>query len=125
MLVWVPLQCKEDIMLTTQTGGSLTIQPGATVHFVSRGRQRLSFRANGGFVWLTRDGDIKDYLLSGGDAISVCAGDHVWMTLERADRPAAVTLEALDAPRRLWGGVAGLFAGWGARPCEVAVRPGA
>ena len=112
-------------MLITQTSGSITIEPGATVHFVSHGRQRLSVRTSDGFVWLTRDGDIKDYLLHGGDAISVCPGDHVWMTLERADRPAAVTLEALDAPRHLWSGVAGLLSGWGARPCGAAVQPGA
>ena len=109
-------------MLTTQTSRNITIQPGATLHFINRGRQRLSFRASSGFVWLTRDGDIKDYLLGAGDAISLCAGDHVWLTLERASRPGAVTLEPLEARRPLWQSVAALFSTWPAHPCMTAVQ---
>jgi hypothetical protein len=109
-------------MLTTQTSRSLTIQPGATLHFTNHGRQRLSFRAGSGFVWLTRDGDIKDYLLGAGDGISLCAGDHVWLTLERASRPGSVTLEPLDAPRPMWHNVAKLFSTWSVHPCMTAVQ---
>ena len=112
-------------MLSTQTSGSITIQPGATIHFINHGRQRLSFRAGGGFVWLTRDGDIKDYLLYAGDAISLCAGDHVWMTLEHADRAGAVTLEPLETPRGLWGEVAARFSAGAVRPCGAVVEAGA
>lgn len=109
-------------MSTTQTSRSLTIHPAATVHFTSSGRQRLSFGAGKGFVWLTRDGDIKDYWLRAGDAISLCAGDHVWLTLEHADEAASLTLEPLDGPRPLWRSVAALFSGHPARPCRPAVE---
>jgi hypothetical protein len=125
MLVWLPLQCKEDIMLTTQTSGSISIQPGGMLHFINRGRQRLSFNTSSGFLWLTRDGDIKDYVLRAGDAISLCIGDDVWLTLENADRPGAVTLEPLDTPLPLWRSVAALFSARRAQPCRAVVQPGA
>lgn len=112
-------------MLTTQPVGSVVIQPGGILHFTNRGRQRLSFNGGSGYLWLTRDGDIKDYVLRAGDAISLCAGDDVWLTLEDADSAGAVTMERLDAPRSLWEGVAARFAARRARPCGAAVQAGA
>jgi hypothetical protein len=117
MLVWVPVQCKEGIMLTTQTDRSVTIQPGGMLHFINRGRQRLSFNTSSGFLWLTRDGDIKDYVLRAGDAISLCAGDDVWLTLEKADGAASLTFEPLETPRPIRDAIAGLFTLQPAQPC--------
>lgn len=102
-------------MFTTQTGGSLTVQPGGILHFINRRRQRLSFGGSSGFIWLTRDGDIKDYVLRAGDAISLCAGDDVWLTLEQTDGAGVVTLEPLDTLRPVWGAVASLFSAKGHR----------
>jgi hypothetical protein len=125
MLIWAPHQCKENMMLTTQNNGSFSIQPGATLHFINRGRRRLSFDASSGFLWLTRDGDIRDYVLRAGDAISLCAGDDVWLTLEQANGLGSLTLEPLDAPRPLWGAVAALFSRQPGARCRAAVQPGA
>jgi hypothetical protein len=111
-------------MLTTQASRSLTLQPDATLHFVNHGRQRLSFSTSSGFVWLTRDGDIKDYLLSTGDVIDLCAGDHVWLTLERASRPGSVRMEPLKPPPALWDSIATLFSARAEAPCRAAVQPG-
>ena len=109
-------------MLTTQTSGSFSIQPGGILHFINRGRRRLSFNANSGFLWLTRDGDIKDYVLRAGDAISLCAGDDVWLTLEQANDAGSLTLEPLETPRRpLWKSAAALFSTYPAHPCHAAV----
>ncbi|RYE90941.1 MAG: DUF2917 domain-containing protein, partial [Oxalobacteraceae bacterium] len=82
MLVWTPTQCKEVIMDISQASGRISLQPGAALHFINRGRQRLSFNSGSGVLWLTRDGDIRDYMLRGGDAILLCADDDVWLTLE-------------------------------------------
>ena len=108
-------------MLSTHTSRNLTLAPGATLHFINPERQRLSVRAGDGYVWLTRDGDIKDYMLRAGDTISLCAGDHVWLTLERAERAGSVSLEPLEARRPFWGSIAGLFSGWAAQPCGASV----
>ena len=112
-------------MLTTQISGSIAIQPGGTLHFINHGLQRLSFQASSGYIWLTRNGDIKDYVLRAGDAISLCTGDDVWLTLEQADRPGAVTLESLETPRSLWSKVAALLSARRAQPCRAVVQPGA
>jgi hypothetical protein len=125
MLVWDPLHCKEVIMLTTQISGSIAIQPGGTLHFVNHGLRRLSFQSSSGYIWLTRDGDIKDYMLRAGDAINLCAGDGVWLTLEQADRPGAITLEPLETPRSSWRKVAALFSARRGQPCRAVVQPGA
>jgi hypothetical protein len=117
MLVWAPLHCKENIMLTRQISGSVAIQPGGMLHFINRGRRRLSFNASSGFLWLTRDGDIKDYVLRAGDAISLCAGDDVWLTLEQADDAASLTFEPLEEPHPVRDAVAALLAFRPARPC--------
>ena len=111
-------------MLTNQTSGSIRIQPGGTLHFINRGRRRLSFSASSGYLWLTRDGDIKDYVLGAGDAITLCAGDDVWLTLEQADRAGSVTLEPLDPQRPFWETVAARFSARGALPCRAAVQSG-
>lgn len=106
-------------MVTTQLNGSLTLQPGGTLHFVNRARSRLSFNASRGFLWLTRDGDIQDYVLRAGDAISLCAGDNVWLTLEQADDAGSLILEPLEAPRPFWKSVAALFSTYPAHPCHA------
>ena len=111
-------------MLTTQTSGNIAIQPGGMLHFINHGRQRLSFDASSGYIWLTRDGDIKDYVLRAGDAISLCAGDDVWLTLEGADGAGSLTLEPLESPRPLWEAVAARFSARGAQPCRAAVQSG-
>lgn len=108
-------------MFATQTSRNLSIAPGATLHFTNHDRQRLSVRTVDGYVWLTRDGDIKDYLLRAGDAISLCAGDHVWLTLGSAERAGSLTLESLEAPRPFWSSLAALFSGRAARPCKATV----
>ncbi len=110
-------------MSTSQASSSIELQPGATAHFTARGRQRLSFRTGaGGLVWLTRDGDIKDYMLGDGDAISLCAGDQVWLTLQRASDPVSMLAEALSAPQPLWRRLAALFSFHDAQPCRAAVH---
>ena len=106
-------------MLTVFNSGSVVIQPGGMLHFINRGRQRLSFDARSGFLWLTRDGDIRDYVLHGGDAIDLCAGDDVWLTLEEAQDAGSLTMEALDASRPLWKSVAALFSSYPAHPCHA------
>jgi len=111
-------------MLITDTSRSITIEPGATLHFVNHDRQRLSFSTASGFGWLTRDGDIKDYLLRSGDVIELCAGDHVWLTLERASRPGSVRLERLNPPRPLWSSIGKLFSARADAPCRAAVQAG-
>ena len=111
-------------MLTTQTSGSIVIQPGGTLHFINHGRRRLSFNANSGYVWLTRDGDIKDYVLRSGDAIDLCAGDDVWLTLEGADVAGSLTLEPLASQRPFWEIVAARFSARGTQPCRPAVQSG-
>ncbi len=109
-------------MSTSQTSRSIELQPGATAHFTVRGRQRLSFRSGSrGLVWLTRDGDIKDYMLGNGDAISLCAGDQVWLTLQRASDPVSVLMEPLSAPQPLWDRLASLFFFHAEKPCRAAV----
>lgn len=110
-------------MSTMQASRSIELQPGATAHLTARGRQRLSFRTcSGGLVWLTRDGDIKDYMLGNGDAISLCAGDQVWLTLQRASEPVSVLVEPLAAPQPLWRRLTALLSFHAARPCQVAVQ---
>ena len=112
-------------MLTTQTSGSIVIQPGGTLHFINHGRRRLSFDAKSGYVWLTRDGDIKDYVLRSGDAIDLCAGDDVWLTLEGADAAGSLTLEPLASPvprQPFWKTVSARFSARGAQPCRPAVQ---
>lgn len=107
-------------MLTTiNNSQAVAIQPGATLHFINRGRQRLSFSAGSGFLWLTRDGDIRDYVLRGGDAINLCAGDDVWLTLEEAQGAGSLILEPLEAPRPFWKSVAALFSTYPAHPCHA------
>jgi hypothetical protein len=109
-------------MLTKLTSGQVDLQPGAMLHFINQGRQRLSFTAASGYLWLTRDGDIRDYMLRGGDAITLCPGDDVWLTLEDAKEKGALTLEPLeplDAPRPAWKSVAGLFSTFPAHPCHA------
>lgn len=73
-------------MLTTQTSGSIAIQPGGVLHFINHGCQRLSF-----------------------DAISLCAGDDIWLTFEGADGAGSLTLEPLELPQPLWDAVAARF----------------
>ena len=90
----------------SQASGRISLQPGAALHFINRGRQRLSFNSGSGVLWLTRDGDIRDYMLRGGDAILLCAGDDVWLTLEGAQGAGSLTLEPVDAPRPFWKRVA-------------------
>lgn len=109
-------------MSTMQASRSIELQPGATAHFTVHGRQRLSFRSGSrGLVWLTRDGDIKDYMLGNGDAINVCAGDQVWLTLERASDPVSMLMEPLSASQPMWGRLANLFSLHAEKPCRVAV----
>jgi len=104
-------------MLTKQISGSVAIEPGGTLHFINRGRRRLSFKASSGFLWLTRDGDIKDYVLQAGDGVTLCAGDDVWLTLEKADGAASLAFEPLEAPHPLRDAVVRLFTFRPAQPC--------
>lgn len=97
-------------MLTASNNQNLAVEPGGILHFINRGRQRLSFNTGSGLLWLTRDGDIKDYMLRAGEAVNLCAGDHVWLTLIEADQPVSLTLEPMDAPHLpAWGAIARLF----------------
>lgn len=108
-------------MTIPQALQSIQMQPRGVVQFTAHGRQRLSYRAGGdGFVWLTRDGDIKDYWLGAGDSIQLCPGDRVWLTLEYASRPASLALESLSAPPPLWRSLAALLMQRPARPCQPA-----
>ena len=108
-------------MASSQALQSIQMQPRGVAQFTAHGRQRLSYRAGGdGFVWLTRDGDIKDYWLGAGDSISLCPGDRVWLTLEYASRPASLVLESMSAPQPPWRSLAALLAHWPARGCEPA-----
>lgn len=110
-------------MLTSQASRSIDLQPGATAHFTAHGRQRLSFRTgSGGLVWLTRDGDIRDYMLGDGDAISLCAGDHVWLTLEYASAPVSVLIEPLAAVQPLRARLAAMFSFHAQAPCRAVVQ---
>jgi hypothetical protein len=110
-------------MAISQALQSIQMQPRGVAHFTAHGRQRLSYRAGSdGFVWLTRDGDIKDYWLGAGDSISLCPGDRVWLTLEYASRPASLVLEALSPPP-LWRSLAGLLTHRPARPCQPSSGP--
>nr|WP_314625326.1 DUF2917 domain-containing protein [uncultured Noviherbaspirillum sp.] len=106
-------------MLTTLTSGQTDLQPGAMLHFINHDRQRLSFTAASGFLWLTRDGDIRDYVLRGGDAITLCPGDDVWLTLEDAKEKGTLTLEPVDAPRPAWKRAAALFSTFPTHPCHA------
>jgi len=111
-------------MAISQALQSIQMQPRGVAQFTAHGRQRLSYRAGGdGFVWLTRDGDIKDYWLGAGDSIHLCPGDRVWLTLEYASRPASLVLESMSAPPSLWRSLAGLLTHHPARPCEPASGP--
>ena len=113
-------------MSSSQTSRHIDMQPGATVRFTAHGAQRLSMAASGcGFVWLTRDGDIRDYWLGSGDAMRLCAGDHVWLTLERSSQPASLTLETLPAraPRPLWQRLEALLPFITSHPCMASVQP--
>jgi hypothetical protein len=113
-------------MASSQALQSIQMQPRGVAQFTAHGRQRLSYRAGGdGFVWLTRDGDIKDYWLGAGDSIQLCPGDRVWLTLEYATRPASLVLEAMSAsaPPPLWRSLAALLAHRPARRCEPASGP--
>ena len=103
----------------SQASGRISLQPGAALHFINRGRQRLSFNSGSGVLWLTRDGDIRDYMLRGGDAILLCTGDDVWLTLEGAQGAGSLTLEPVDAPRPFWKRVAALFSTFTAHPCHA------
>jgi len=105
-------------MVTTQFSGSISLQPGGTLHFLNHARSRLSFNASSGFLWLTRDGDIQDYLLRAGDAISLCAGDNVWLTLEQAHDAASLSVEPLDTPRPLRDAAAALLTRFAVRPTQ-------
>lgn len=114
-------------MTSSQTSRQIDMQPGATVRFTAQGAQRLSMSAGGGgFVWLTRDGDIRDYWIGAGDAMRLCAGDHVWLTLERTSKPALLTLESLPAsraPRPLWQRLEALLPFNTSHPCMASVQP--
>ena len=110
-------------MSTSQASRSMELQPGATTHFSVQGLQRLSFRTgSGGLVWLTRDGDIRDYMLGDGDTITLCAGDQVWLTLERSSPPVSMLMEPLAARQPLRGRLAALFSFHAAEPCRAAVQ---
>lgn len=110
-------------MSTSQASRSMELQPGGTTHFTVKDMQRLSFRTgSGGLVWLTRDGDIKDYMLGDGDAIVLCAGDKVWLTLERASEPVSMLVEPLAARQPLRGRLAALFSFHAPQPCRAAVQ---
>jgi hypothetical protein len=124
MLIWAPLQSKEVIMLTAPNSQNLAIEPNGILHFINQSRQRLSFNASSGFLWLTRDGDIKDYMLRAGDAVNLCAGDHVWLTLIEADQPGSLTLEPMDVPRLpAWSAIARLFSTDLSQSCLPKVQP--
>ena len=112
-------------MAISQALQSIRIEPRGVVQFTAHGRQRLSYRAGGdGFVWLTRDGDIKDYWLDAGDSIHLCPGDRVWLTLEYASRPASLALESESiSPPPLWRSLAALLTQRPARPCQPASGP--
>lgn len=111
-------------MAIRQALHSIQMQPRGVAQFTAHGRQRLSYRAGGdGFVWLTRDGDIKDYWLGAGDSISLCPGDRVWLTLEYASRPASLVLESMSAPPSLWRSLARLLTHRPARPCQPSSGP--
>jgi hypothetical protein len=108
-------------MAISQALQSIQMLPRGVAQFTAHGRQRLSYRAGGdGFVWLTRDGDIKDYWLGAGDSIHLCPGDRVWLTLEYASQPASLVLESMSAPPPLWRSLAALLAQRPARPCQPA-----
>ncbi|MET0964336.1 MAG: DUF2917 domain-containing protein [Noviherbaspirillum sp.] len=110
-------------MSTSQASRSMELQPGGITHFTVEGLQRLSFRTGrGGLVWLTRDGDIKDYMLGDGDAIVLCSGDRVWLSLERSSQPVSMLIESLAARRPLRGRLAELFSFHAAQPCRAAVQ---
>ena len=114
-------------MTRSQTSRQIDMQPGSTMRFTSQGAQRLSLaNSSGGFVWVTRDGDIRDYWLSPGDAMRLCAGDHVWLTLERSSKPALLTLESLPAsraPKPLWQRLEALLPFTTSHPCMASVQP--
>lgn len=113
-------------MAISQALQSIQMQPRGVAQFIAQGRQRLSYRAGGdGFVWLTRDGDIKDYWLGAGDSIQLCPGDRVWLTLEYASRPASLVLESPSAPPSRWRRLAALLAQRPALRCEPASGPAA
>lgn len=105
-------------MVTTQLNGSISLRPGGTLHFLNRVRSRLSFNASSGFLWLTRDGDIKDYVLRAGDAISLCAGDNVWLTLEQAHDAASLSVEVLGTPHPLRDAAAAMLTRFAIRPTQ-------
>jgi len=111
-------------MLIAPNSQNLAIQPNGILHFINQSRQRLSFNATSGLLWLTRDGDLKDYMLRAGDAVSLCAGDHVWLTLIEADQPGSLTLEPVDALRRPpWSAIARLFSTDWLQSCLLKVQP--
>jgi len=66
------------------------------------GRRGMTLRVARGRVWLTRDGDINDYILNAGDSLELAAGGRVVLFgLTEA-------LFQVDAPARapgVWTGI--------------------
>ncbi|MGI4857724.1 MAG: DUF2917 domain-containing protein [Janthinobacterium lividum] len=79
------------------------IAPGAPVRWIPRVNGQVRVRT--GRVWLTREGDVRDYWLEAGAAMPVVAGDVLWASVE-GDVPGRLEMRSQPAPlpvrRRVW-----------------------
>jgi hypothetical protein len=60
-------------MLTMNTARQISRNQSLSV----TGRRGMTVRVASGRIWLTRDGDIRDYILNAGDSLEIAASGRV------------------------------------------------
>lgn len=86
-------------LATIATWTLYEIAPGAPVRWIPRVDGQL--RAREGRIWLTREGDARDYWLEAGAAVPVAAGDVLWASVEGETR-ACLEMRSAPAERPWW-----------------------
>ncbi|MFP2928968.1 DUF2917 domain-containing protein [Pyxidicoccus sp. 3LG] len=77
---------------------AVSLARGDTWSMRAQGGEHLALTCGEGLLWLTREGDARDYVLSPGDTVQLEAAGHV---VVQALRPARFCLASApsDAPR--------------------------
>lgn len=75
------------------------IAPGAPVRWVPRVGGQIRVRT--GRIWLTREGDARDYWLEAGTAMPVVAGDVFWASVE-GEVPGHLEMRSSAPPAHIW-----------------------
>lgn len=75
------------------------IAPGAPVRWIPRVNGQVRVRT--GRIWLTREGDARDYWLEAGTAMPVMAGDVLWASVE-GDVPGRLEIRSQAVPAPVW-----------------------